>query len=217
LNLTTKRDYGALLARGLLIVEWLVYWLKLSTSTEQYQFDGRCVLIKPDAQNSPADIVVFYPGDSLIEQLTSWSECHPDCNLAVSYAKSLLGIRRALGNADVALLDATAHPRQTMEAFSQAIARIGPNAMAVYTERMHEWLELAVRIRGVMLLLGPLSGPQWEGFFERMLPSVQRPLAERFASQKTRKPAGMENGGLAERSVENHFSAGLRRPKTGVK
>ena len=36
----------------------------------------------------------------------------------------------------------------------------------MYSERMHEGLEMFVRSRGALLLLGPLSEAEWDAFFE---------------------------------------------------
>ena len=180
-------------------------------------FKGIDVLKTLDCQHPISNIVVFYPGDSLTEQVAAWIEGHPDCSLETSLARSLPGIRKALRNADVALLDATADPSRAWEAFSQAVARLGACSVAVYTETMHAWLELAVRIRGVLLLLGPLSSGQWEGFFERMLQSSRRLRTAGFVAQRPPRAARPEDSGLREQPARTQLPAGFRRPKTGVK
>ena len=72
------------------------------------------------------------------------------------------------------LVDASDDHAQAIELFSQSVARLGSRRVAVYTERMHEGLELFVRTQGAWLLLGPLSEQQWEGFFSSMLPPAHQ-------------------------------------------
>ena len=72
------------------------------------------------------------------------------------------------------LVDASDDHAQAIELFSQSVARLGSRRVAVYTERMHEGLELFVRTQGAWLLLGPLNNRQWEEFFSSMLPPARR-------------------------------------------
>jgi len=178
---------------------------------------GRRLLRLPHCENPIVDVVIFYPGESLTEQIQSWMESHPDYSVDLSSARSETGIRKALRGADVALLDATADPRQAMETFTQAVVKLGEHSVAVYTEVMHAWLELSVRTRGVLLLLGPMTGAQWEGFFERMLPSGRRLAAGRCVVQRPRKRALPGESGLREQPTGRHMPAGARRPTTGVR
>jgi hypothetical protein len=171
-------------------------------------------LIALDSEKQVTDIVMFYPGDSMLEQVTGWAESRPDCNFMVSFANSLQEIRETLGGAEIALLDATVDPSRTMKAFSEAVTRIGAYSVAVYTERMHQWLELAVRVRGALLLLGPLGKDEWEGFFQRMLPPGRQGPTP--AERQVCRPARPEDIEPVEQPIRNQLSAGRRRPKTGV-
>jgi hypothetical protein len=83
-------------------------------------------------------------------------------------------IRAVLARADVALIDATEDQFHAAEAFAEAAESLGAGAAAVYTERMHDGLELFVRSRGAQLLLGPLAEAEWDGFFARTLPAGRR-------------------------------------------
>ena len=58
---------------------------------------------------------------------------------------------------------------QAADAFSEAAGQLGAGATAMYTECMHDGLELFVRSRGAQLLLGPLTDVEWDGFFSRTL------------------------------------------------
>jgi hypothetical protein len=171
------------------------------------------------SENKPvhSEIVVFYPDDSLQEQVAAWSERHPECGVSSSSAKGLTGIRKMLRNADVALLDATVDAARTMPAFAQAVAKLGAGRVAVYTETMHEWLELAVRVRGVLLLLGPLSSQQWEDFFAKMLPADRRLYSAGFVMPRPECLASTRGETGPREHTGKRTPAGFRRPKTGVR
>lgn len=166
---------------------------------------------------SQSEIVVFYPSGSLEQQVGAWAERHPECGVASSFVRSLAGIRQSLRNADVALLDATVDAARTMPAFAQAVAKLGAGRVAMYTETMHKWLELAVRIRGVLLLFGPLSGQQWDDFFAKMLPADRRLYSAGFVMPRPDGlPSSRGDTGPREHSGKR-APAGFRRPKTGVR
>ncbi len=127
-----------------------------------------------DSKKPKSDIALLYPGESLKRQVTAWTETHPGHALVVSYAKFPREIRAVLGDAAVALLDGTKNPRLTAVAFSQAADQLGAHCVAVYTEKTCEWLELYVRMRESMLLLGPMDAMKWRTLFETMLRSGSR-------------------------------------------
>lgn len=130
--------------------------------------------------NKPG-VAVFYPGASLKNQLTAWFEHSSRASLESSSARSSSGIRRALRDAELVLLDATDKPERAIAAFQLSAARLGGYSVAVYTEVRHDWLELFVRRHGALLLLGPLDGQQWEEVFEYMS-SVAAPRIRRAAA-----------------------------------
>jgi hypothetical protein len=115
-------------------------------------------------------IAVGYPTESLSRQAGLWAHKHEDCEIVPVFGRSALEIRRSLHGADAVLVDASDDHAQAIELFSQAVARLGARRVAVYTERMHEGLELFVRTQGAWLLLGPLGETQWEEFFCSMFP-----------------------------------------------
>ena len=51
----------------------------------------------------------------------------------------------------------------------------------MYSERIREGLEMFVRSRGALLLLGPLSEAEWDAFFDRRLPRGGRRSWEKVA------------------------------------
>jgi len=103
-----------------------------------------------------------------------WASKHGDCEIEPVFGRSALEIRRSLNGADRVLVDASEDHAQAIELFSQSVVTLGPRHVAVYTERIHEGLELFVRTQGAWLLLGPLSNWQWEEFFLAMLPPARR-------------------------------------------
>jgi len=125
-------------------------------------------------QKSDVAIVVFYPGKSLMHQVASWASDRPSSELQFSFARSVAEIRRALRRADVAIIDATEDPARAMETLVRAVTESDPGSVSVYTEIMHPGLELFVRSRGVLLLLGPMLDKPWQNLFEAMaLPKRQ--------------------------------------------
>lgn len=119
-------------------------------------------------------IAVCYPTESLSRQVALWSRMHADCEIEPVFGRSVLEIRRSLRGADRVLVDASDDHAQAIELFSQSVSGLGARHVAVYTEKMHEGLELFVRTQGAWLLLGPLDNWQWEEFFFSMLPPAGR-------------------------------------------
>jgi hypothetical protein len=120
---------------------------------------------------SVQEIAVLYPCDSLARQILAWARRHTDCAVRPVFARSLPAIRAAIRGARAVLVDATEDHVQAIDAFSEAMTQRGAAAATVYTERVHEGLELFVRAHGALLLLGPLSDAQWEEFLQRPLRS----------------------------------------------
>jgi hypothetical protein len=123
-------------------------------------------LQRPDGKT---EVVMFYPSDSLACQIAAWMERWPHCLVAASFAESISGMRRAAARGRLVLLDATRDPSRARAALALVLAWRGPEAVVAYTEKMHPGLELFVRARGAMLLLGPLSVAQWHGLFQKRL------------------------------------------------
>ena len=115
------------------------------------------------------EIALFYPCDSLSRQITSWARKHPGCTIQSSFSKTLPEIRSVLERVDVAVVDATEDHAQAADAFLQASARLGTNGAAMYSERMHDDMEVFVRSRGALVLLGPLDEAEWDGFLDLAL------------------------------------------------
>ncbi|MGA2059042.1 MAG: hypothetical protein ABSG67_01070, partial [Thermoguttaceae bacterium] len=117
-------------------------------------------------------IVLFYPGFLLAGQIHDWAEQHGGCRATISFERTLPGIRRWALRAALAIIDASSDPAQGTDAFLQSVSMLTSDAVAVYTEKMHDGLELLVRTFGAPLLLGPMSVNEWEEFLEPRFPTL---------------------------------------------
>ncbi len=124
-------------------------------------------------------IAVCYPTESLSGQMAQWAEGRDDCRVEPVFDRSAMAICRSLERADVAVVDASDDHEQAIDLYSQAVARLGARKASVYTERMHEGLELFVRTQGLWLLLGPLTDKQWDDYFATMLLAARQPPERR--------------------------------------
>jgi hypothetical protein len=129
-------------------------------------------VIKPISIQAASGIVLFYPGSLLSGQIHDWAEQHGGCRAAVSFERTLPGIRRWARRAALAIIDASSDPAQGTDAFLQSVSTLTSEAVAVYTEKMHDGLELLVRSFGAPLLLGPMSMGEWEEFLEHKFPTL---------------------------------------------
>lgn len=144
-----------------------------------------------DKTEPSRDIVLFYPGELLVEQVGAWAARHPGFKVIVSFSSLPTGIRSAADSAAVGVIDATKHPETAMAALRHVMTRLGPESVAFYTEIMHPLLEMFVRVRGSLLLLGPMSDDEWDGFFDGMLNACWR-------SYPCRRMTGCRSASLAE-------------------
>jgi len=69
---------------------------------------------------------------------------------------------QAMERAAFSVVDATDRPADAMSIVQQAVAQGGQDKLAIYTEVMHKGMEILIRSQGVAVLLGPMSGEQWE-------------------------------------------------------
>ncbi len=134
------------------------------------------------------DVALFHPGESLLSQVAAWLADHGQFSLRVVSSVGPAAIDRALTQAAAVLIDATDRPGQAADALGHVLARIGPQAVAVYTERPHEGLELFVRVRGAMFLLGPMGRREWEAVFERAEGPADAPVRRELAPSPQRRP-----------------------------
>lgn len=128
--------------------------------------------------NRHGEVVLFFAEESLLFQVATWIRNEGRYSMRLVSSLDRAVIARAMDDALVAIVDATRQPGEAMAVLERALPRIGPRRIAVYSEQLHDGLEVFVRVRGVTLLAGPMSPPEWEAFFES-LSRLSIPLAER--------------------------------------
>ena len=152
-----------------------------------------------------SDVLLLYPGESLKDQIDIWALRHPDRQVVASFVRSLPEIRWLLRHAGASLVDATEDPAQATDAFLQSVARLGSRAVTMYSETMHDGLELFTRMQGSLFLAGPLFDEQWEELFERLLcvraPARRGPLL----------PYSLDRARRRQVCFGNRFRAGFDR------
>lgn len=116
-----------------------------------------------------ADVLLFYPGKSLNDQVRHWNVRRPAYRVWNTEERSLPAIRQLLRSGTAALIDATHDASRAADAFLQAVARLGVGSVVVYSEISNEYIEQFVRMRGSLFLLGPMLDDQWDDFFNSFL------------------------------------------------
>lgn len=127
---------------------------------------------------STMDVLLLYPGASLDGQICRWVAKNPQRRVEASFERYLPDIRRLLHRSHMAVVDATKDPSQATDAFLQAIAALGTDAVAMYSETIHDGLEVFVRSQGSLFFWGPLADDDWASFFAAL---PERRLVGAFA------------------------------------
>jgi len=166
--------------------------------------------------NGDPEVVVFYAGKSLARQLSRWQSGESDWRIHRSTARTRPGVRKALRNASLALLDATEDAPQAARTFSVAVTRLGGYGVAVYTERLQRWLELFVRAQGAVLLFGPLEDSQWEEFFEQMRRCRRKLPWWKLTGRAAAKRPVRDEEDIEEEMTNRFLSASASRTNTGA-
>lgn len=86
---------------------------------------------------STNEIALLYAGESLLTQIAKWVRRHPGREFRLASCQSPSAVPEALSASDVAIIDATEHPDSAMSALPDAIAGLGRDAVAIYTEVDH--------------------------------------------------------------------------------
>jgi hypothetical protein len=87
----------------------------------------------------------------------------------------------------------------------------------MYTETMHDALEVFVRLRGSLFLLGPLFDDQWEEYFARLLPNKRvAAVAPIPARQRSRFARSLDCGERQRAWWINRFRDGRNGPMTDM-
>lgn len=137
------------------------------------------------APRKPAlPVALLYPGDSLMQQMSDYNGKRPGCEFQSSHADTPSELQELFRHTAISVIDATSDPDRAVAALDLAIERSDGHYSAAYTEKVHEGLELSVRSRGALLLLGPLSQLDWEGLFQAARQTVGREFRFGFLAQQ---------------------------------
>ena len=114
-------------------------------------------------------VVLFCPSDSLLRQMGQWLREGRVLSLH-AFSRPLRRLfEQWLPEADLAVIDATSHPADAVDAAQGSLQVLGTRQTLVYTEDAHgQWrledgrgLETAIRELGLQFILGPLPSAQW--------------------------------------------------------
>lgn len=111
------------------------------------------------------EVVLFYSGESLVQQIADLDCARRDLSIRLASSVGSSGVKAALAEASVVIIDATERFPQALDVLQIALWQMRRESLAVYTERAHAGLEMFVRLRGVLFLLGPMSRQEWQSFF----------------------------------------------------
>ena len=118
------------------------------------------------------DVAIFYPDDRLLLDLAQWFHRNPRFHMEVVLSRQTSVMRSIAVQATFLIINATQCLDPAITALGVALECVPCERILLYTERMHEGLELFVRCRGVLMLLGPASQIEWEA---ALLPA-KRPI-----------------------------------------
>ena len=113
-------------------------------------------------QADGTDVAIFYPDDRLLSDLSAWFARNPRFHMEVVLSRRMSVMRSIAAQATFSIIDATQCLDPAITALGVALECVPPERILLYTQRMHEGLELFVRCRGVLMLLGPASQIEWE-------------------------------------------------------
>jgi hypothetical protein len=169
-------------------------------------------------QETTSDVLVISASKSLREQLAGLQEA--------CFAGAADAVEAALDRTRVAVIDATEDWPAVEEAFGLAVERLGADAVIVYTEQMHEGLELTVRCQGSLLLLGPMDACQWDevlGHLVRRMAAVPaweaawaETPAPRAKPRRPRRPAKSRAAGFCRPILARQAAYDLQETTNGM-
>lgn len=163
------------------------------------------------------DVVAFLPGDALRAQLAEWQQRGDGRTVRYSRATEAAEVRRAVRSARVAIVDASRLAALAIDVFAQAAERGGASTTSMYTETLHDGLELTVRQQGSWLLFGPLDGRQWDELLERLLGIAGRMKPGDLVLQRETRRLLDETFSLRTHPRTRPTAIGFRRPRSHVR
>lgn len=142
------------------------------------------------------DVALLLASESLVLQLMR--SCGPDrapvLRVVRSTRHAVAG--HVLASAAFSIIDATEDPRKALAILEEGIARGCQARIGVYTEIMHEGLEIPVRSLGAALWLGPCSEADWGFILDAVEAStLMSPVASRsLEGSSSILPIGLRSG-----------------------
>ena len=128
------------------------------------------VSLVPVNKRRSSSIALFYAGKSLAKQVAEWGRLRPNVDIQLVSSTLSTTLRVLTPEAAAIVIDATEHPGAAMQTLANVLAVMQSVEtelkLGVYTEKMYEGLELFVRRRGILFLLGPMDPAEWDAFFE---------------------------------------------------
>jgi hypothetical protein len=121
------------------------------------------------------EVVLFLAEESLLFQVAAWVRTHGRYSLRLVMSSDPQVTARAADDAALAIIDATCRPGEALAILERELRCLGPQRLFVYSEQMHDGLELFVRVRGVTLLMGPMAAVEWEGALAPLAALTMRP------------------------------------------
>jgi hypothetical protein len=109
---------------------------------------------------------MFLATESLVLQLMRSCGPHRAPVLRVVRSRHPGVVGHAMVSAAFSIIDATEDPREALAILEEGIDRGRRARIAVYTEIIHEGLEIPVRSLGAALWLGPCSESDWESILD---------------------------------------------------
>ena len=129
----------------------------------------RMVSVTSITKRSNSSVVLLHAGESLLKQITRWGQLRPDADIQLAASALPSTLRPLLSGAIAAVIDATEQPEAAMQTLAGILAVLQRTEaqvkLSVYTEAAHEGLEMFVRLRGILFLIGPMGPLEWDGFF----------------------------------------------------
>lgn len=120
----------------------------------------------------------------MLKQITEWGHLRPGADIRLASSSLPATLRALASEVLAAVIDATEHPEAAMRTLGGVLAVLRTAEMkpklGVYTEKVYEGLEMFVRLRGILFLLGPMGPVEWDGFFGTQ--PIDSPVGDEFES-----------------------------------
>lgn len=143
------------------------------------------------------DLALFQATESLVLQLMRSCGPHRTPVLRVVRSRHPDVVGNAFDASAFSIIDATADPREALAILDEGISRGSRSRIGVYTEIMHEGLEIPVRSLGVAFWLGPCSESYWGSIFDGIEAGA---LASPVGGRRPESIFPIDHVGLQQRS-----------------